>query len=349
MAFRLIPREEKFYGDFQALAEQIGVGARLLEEMLAPDHPVWDKAEEIKEVEHKCDFLTHEIIQRLNRTFVTPLDREDIYALAKSLDDVMDAIDASATLIRLYKLQTVRTGVREMAQTITASIKEIRLALDALAQHKAVITNAVEINRLENEADREHPSHALRALRIVHDGKGGGADDRGDDEARGHRREQHDQNAPISRLLGNAGGERDDEPQSPLPQGLWKEVSHPERSPLVRRAQLPRERTDEKQEGESRGGDGNRSGIQPRPRPDRHSLRASDEKRECKKEDLHDQRAGENVRLTRRRSTSPTGDNRLTAHGANRHHDQHEEHEHRRLEVESEGCLRRELNSGDHV
>ena len=63
--------------------------------MLAPERPIWDKADEIKEVEHKCDFLTHEIIQRLNRTFVTPLDREDIHALARSLDDVMDAIDAS--------------------------------------------------------------------------------------------------------------------------------------------------------------------------------------------------------------------------------------------------------------
>ena len=74
--------------------------------MLAPDRPIWDKADEIKEVEHKCDFLTHEIIQRLNRTFVTPIDREDIHALARSLDDVMDAIDASATLIRLYRLGT---------------------------------------------------------------------------------------------------------------------------------------------------------------------------------------------------------------------------------------------------
>ena len=69
-----------------------------------PDRPIWDKADEIKEVEHKCDFLTHEIIQRLNRTFVTPIDREDIHALARSLDDVMDAIDASASLVRLYRL-----------------------------------------------------------------------------------------------------------------------------------------------------------------------------------------------------------------------------------------------------
>jgi uncharacterized protein len=156
LAFRLIPREEKFYSDFQALADELQHGARLLEQMLAPERPIWGKADEIKEVEHKCDFLTHEIIQRLNRTFVTPLDREDIHALARSLDDVMDAIDASATLIRLYRIDSVRFGVRELAENITKCTKEVRLALDALEQHKGVATHAVEINRLENEADRTH-------------------------------------------------------------------------------------------------------------------------------------------------------------------------------------------------
>lgn len=158
MAFRLsfIPREEKFYSDFQALADELQRGAHLLEEMVEPPRPIWDKADEIKEVEHKCDFLTHGIIQRLNRTFVTPLDREDIHELARSLDDVMDAIDASAALVRLYRLDTVRFGVRELAQNITACTKELRLALDALEQNKGVTTHAVEINRLENEADRTH-------------------------------------------------------------------------------------------------------------------------------------------------------------------------------------------------
>jgi hypothetical protein len=156
VAFRLIPREEKFYSDFLALADELQVGARRLEEMLAPDRPDWDKAEEIKEVEHKCDFLTHEIIQRLNRTFVTPIDREDIHALARSLDDVMDAIDASATLIRLYRLDHVRFGARELARIITKCTEQVRLALQALESHKGLITHAVEINRLENEADRLH-------------------------------------------------------------------------------------------------------------------------------------------------------------------------------------------------
>ena len=105
MAFRLIPREERFYDDFVALARQIRRGAGLLEEMLAPDRPVWDKAEEIKEVEHECDTVTHQIIQRLHRTFVTPLDREDIFGLARSLDDVMDAIDATAAIVRLYQIE----------------------------------------------------------------------------------------------------------------------------------------------------------------------------------------------------------------------------------------------------
>jgi predicted phosphate transport protein (TIGR00153 family) len=162
VAFRLIPREEKFYADFQALADELKRGSELLEAMVAPNHPLWDKAEEIKEVEHKCDFLTHEIIQRLNRTFVTPLDREDIHALARSLDDVMDAIDASAALIRLYRLDQVRFGLRELAQIISASTHQVRLALDALEQHKGLITHAVEINRLENEADRLHQQAVSR-------------------------------------------------------------------------------------------------------------------------------------------------------------------------------------------
>jgi predicted phosphate transport protein (TIGR00153 family) len=154
--FRLIPREEKFYSDFLALADELLRGSRLLESMLEGARPVWDKADEIKEVEHKCDFLTHEIIQRLNRTFVTPIDREDIHALARSLDDVMDAIDASATLIRLYRLDSVRMGARELARIISACAKEVRSALEALEQHKGLMTHAVEINRLENEADRMH-------------------------------------------------------------------------------------------------------------------------------------------------------------------------------------------------
>ena len=163
MGFRLIPREEKFFDDFQALADQIRAGARLLEEMLVPDHPVWDKADEIKEVEHRCDSLTHAIIERLNRTFVTPLDREDIHALARSLDDVMDAIDAAASRIRLYRLDRVRFGARELARIITASAEQVQAAMRTLEQKKGVVVDhAIEINRLENEADRKHEEAVMR-------------------------------------------------------------------------------------------------------------------------------------------------------------------------------------------
>lgn len=169
MRFRLIPREEKFYSDFLAMADELLRGSRLLEEMLAAEHPIWDKADEIKEVEHKCDFLTHEIIQRLNRTFVTPIDREDIHALARSLDDVMDAIDASATLVRLYRLDRVLFGARELAHIISDCTREVRLALAALEQMKGVATHAVEINRLENEADRTHQQAVMRLFDEVKD------------------------------------------------------------------------------------------------------------------------------------------------------------------------------------
>jgi uncharacterized protein len=162
MAFRLIPREEKFYNDFQALGDELMRGGRLLEEMLAPERPTWAKADEIKAVEHKCDLLTHEIIQRLNRTFVTPLDREDIHELARSLDDVMDAIDASAALVRLYRLESVRFGARELARIVTASTDQVRLALGALEHSRGLMTYAVEINRLENEADRTHQEAVTR-------------------------------------------------------------------------------------------------------------------------------------------------------------------------------------------
>jgi uncharacterized protein len=161
--FRLIPREERFYDDFVALAEQISHGADLLEAMLLPDRPIWDKADEIKEVEHKCDFLTHEIIQRLHRTFVTPLDREDIHTLARSLDDVMDAVDASAAIVRLYQIERVRPDARVLASIIKASSLEMVKALKALERRQGVAEPAVEINRLENEADRAHQA-AVRRL-----------------------------------------------------------------------------------------------------------------------------------------------------------------------------------------
>jgi uncharacterized protein len=168
VAFRLIPKEEKFFEDFVAMAEQIHKGSILLEQMLAPEQPLWDKADEIKEVEHKCDFLTHEVIQRLHKTFVTPLDREDIHTLARSLDDVIDAIDDSAGVIRLYQISKVRTDARDLGRIIKASTEQLVAAMKALGTKHEISTAAVEINRLENEADR---AHAIAVRRLFEEEK----------------------------------------------------------------------------------------------------------------------------------------------------------------------------------
>ena len=124
--------------------------------MVEPPRPIWDKADEIKEVEHKCDFLTHGIIQRLNRTFVTPLDREDIHELARSLDDVMDAIDAAAAVIRLYKITRVRAGAKRLVEIVCDSLDGITEALHALERRDGVLEMAARIKQLEHEADRVH-------------------------------------------------------------------------------------------------------------------------------------------------------------------------------------------------
>jgi predicted phosphate transport protein (TIGR00153 family) len=155
-AFSLIPREERFFQEFVGLAEQIRTGARLLKQMLASDPLDVSKAEEIKEIEHACDQRTHAIIERLNRTFVTPLDREDIHSLAISLDDVMDAIDAAAAVMRLYKITKVRAGARHLAAIILDSTDRIAEALIALEKRHGVLELAARVNQLEREADRVH-------------------------------------------------------------------------------------------------------------------------------------------------------------------------------------------------
>lgn len=152
-AFRLIPREEKFFADFQAMAEQLRNGAVLLEEMLSSSPSDPTMPDTIKELEHHCDFLTHETIQRLNRTFVTPIDREDIHKLALVLDDVMDAIEAVAALFPLYRIGALRYGAVELARLITLQTEQIVSATALLEKRKGVLDRVREIDRLEHEAD----------------------------------------------------------------------------------------------------------------------------------------------------------------------------------------------------
>ena len=155
-AFSLIPRQEHFFDEFIALSREIQGGARVLKQMLASDPPDMAKAQAIKDIEHVCDGKTRAIIDRLNRTFVTPLDREDIHALAISLDDVMDAIDAVAAVVRLYKIARIRSGARRLADIVVESSDRLIEALGALEKRQGVIELAARVDQLEREADRVH-------------------------------------------------------------------------------------------------------------------------------------------------------------------------------------------------
>jgi predicted phosphate transport protein (TIGR00153 family) len=156
MRLRFIPQEARFYDEFNAMASRVQDGARLLREMLAADTADHQKAAEIRGVEQNCDELTHQIIQRLNKTFVTPMDREDIHALAGRLDDVMDAIDAAATLFPLYDIHTVRKGAGDLAALVARQCDQIRLAVEALERKAGVAERIVEIHTLEHDADLLH-------------------------------------------------------------------------------------------------------------------------------------------------------------------------------------------------
>jgi predicted phosphate transport protein (TIGR00153 family) len=153
VAFRLIPREEKFFDDFVEMAGEIKQGAVLLVEMLEPERPVWEKAQAIKVVEHRCDEISHDVLQRLHRTFVTPIDREDIHELLGALDDVIDDIDASADMLRLYRIETVRPAARELSRHIVEAASEMLRGVGALAKGKGVLEAVREISNIENKAD----------------------------------------------------------------------------------------------------------------------------------------------------------------------------------------------------
>lgn len=154
--FSLIPRDGRFFDDFILLAQELCKGSRVLADMLAPDVPRGELAEELKNIEHQCDQIAHDALNRLNQTFVTPLDREDIHKLILDLDNVMDMIDAAGGYVRLYKIKHVRYGARELANIIVRSCDQILLATQKLERKQGLEEHVVEINRLENEADQIH-------------------------------------------------------------------------------------------------------------------------------------------------------------------------------------------------
>lgn len=152
--FRLIPREEKFFEMFEAAARNIHRGAELLVEMMEDYHDPEKQADAILQVEHQGDTITHDIIHKLNQTFITPIDREDIYSLAGALDDVLDLIEAVSDRMLMYRVQEPTEVAKQLAVVIRQSTSEIVKGVTLLGKAGDVRPHCIEINRLENEADR---------------------------------------------------------------------------------------------------------------------------------------------------------------------------------------------------
>ena len=148
------PKEREFFDLFEEAGANIvrasALLARLLEEW--PDHG--ELAREVRDCEHEGDRITHDIIQRLNQTFVTPIDREDIYALASSLDDIVDFIEEVSDFLGLYRIEATMDKAIEMGQILHESARAIAGAIPRLRTFKDIHHYTVEVNRLENEGDR---------------------------------------------------------------------------------------------------------------------------------------------------------------------------------------------------
>jgi len=152
--FRLIPREEKFFDMFEAAAQNIYQGARLLQEMMERYQEPEKQADAILEIEHRGDTITHDIIHKLNQTFITPIDREDIYALSSALDDVLDLIESVSDRMIMYKILEPTETAKRLSVIIFKSAEEIVQGVGLLKKLGDVRPHCIEINRLENEADR---------------------------------------------------------------------------------------------------------------------------------------------------------------------------------------------------
>ena len=154
---RLIPREEKFFDLFEAGARNMVKTAEGLKRLIDTWEDVEGKVNEITRLEHEGDTITHEIMARLHRTFVTPFDREDIALLAHSLDDVVDFIHAAADAMLIYKIDQPSQRAKELADIIVQATAEVERAIGELhhrSELKHILERCVEINRLENMADR---------------------------------------------------------------------------------------------------------------------------------------------------------------------------------------------------
>lgn len=157
MRLRLTPRDNTFFDLFAASAQHLVTGANLLSEMLGADRSGRKEINKrIGEAEHLADEATHSIMRRLNQTFVTPFDRDDIYMLAASLDDCMDYMEEASDLIVLYKLEELPARVADQVQVLQRAAELTAEAMPRLRSMSDLAEYWVEINRLENQADKAH-------------------------------------------------------------------------------------------------------------------------------------------------------------------------------------------------
>jgi len=140
---------------FAEMASNLGEGARLLKQMLDDFQNIEARVAQLKDIEHRGDDMTHNILTKLNQTFITPFDREDIYRLASSLDDVLDFVYAAGVRLTMYKITSAPVAASKLAEIVVKQSDQLTDALARLGKkHDNVLENCVEINRLENEADQ---------------------------------------------------------------------------------------------------------------------------------------------------------------------------------------------------
>lgn len=150
---RLMPKDTKFFDMFAEMAANISEGARLLEATLRDFQNVEARVKQLKALEHKGDDLTHAVLIKLNQTFITPFDREDIHQLASKLDDILDYMYAAGERLVMYKIHTAPPAAAELANVVVRQADQLAKAVSMLEKHDNVLEICVEINRLENEAD----------------------------------------------------------------------------------------------------------------------------------------------------------------------------------------------------
>jgi len=155
--FSFIPREEKFFNLFQQSAQNMVKVAQVLKVLVDSWENVEERVDEIDVLEHQGDTFTHQIVAQLHRTFVTPFDREDIALLAHTLDDVVDFIHTASDTMLIYRVDRPNQRARELAAIIVEGVVEVEKAINLLrdrAHLQLILPLCVEINRLENKADR---------------------------------------------------------------------------------------------------------------------------------------------------------------------------------------------------